>query len=121
MTTNHSTPSAEMAAQPPTDTAPAPEISVGLMDAMNWAGGVINAAINIEIDGLLPPGPRLLWDTASPLLACGRWDLEARVAYVLMLDALTASPRATQALLKGLRDHLVAKDPALEFAQRATG
>ena len=72
MTLDNSTPSAAPAAQPPTDTLQAPELSVDLMDAMNWAGGVVNAAINMEIDGRLMPAARLLGDAGSPLLECGR-------------------------------------------------
>ncbi len=101
--------------------------SVHLGDLTDWAEALTHG-LNTTIDeDTLSPAARLLLDAAArvydryailddPANAPGR-----RLAYVLMLDAFISAPEAVQAALQGLRDDLVASDPALALVGSVEG
>ncbi len=99
----------------------AEEDATRLRDTTNWGSGIVDAAINIGIEHFFSPAARALWDAGAPLLESARGSLQARMGYVLMLDALAASPEVLARVVREVRDTLVCCDPDLEIMQRPAG
>lgn len=95
------------------DTALALE-GVWLRDLTNWADSVM-AGIGANLqDSLLSPSAHTLLDAAGELLK-GDKGTQDRLAYILYLDALLASPEAVQASLQTLRERLRNEDSRLSL------
>ncbi len=91
-------------------------IDLGLADLTNWADSVV-AGIGPGLqDELMSPAAQTLMHAAGELMH-GDKGTQDRLAYVLFLDALIASPDAVQASLRTLRDGLVANDTALALVK----
>jgi hypothetical protein len=97
------------------DTALARE-GVWLRDLTNWADGVV-AGIGPHLDdALLSASAQILMQAAGKLLE-GDKGTQDRLAYVMYLDALIASPEAVQASLRTLRGRLCTEDTALALVK----
>lgn len=97
------------------DTALALE-GIWLGDLTNWADSVV-AGIGPNLqDALLSPAAHTLLDAAGRLME-GDKGTQDRLAYVLYLDALIASPEAVQASLRTLRERLRNEDAALALVK----
>lgn len=92
-----------------------PAISGDLRDVLGWVSGIVNAAINMDVQQWLTPEAAVAWQRvydenmfeapqAAPLV---------RRAYLLCLDALLASPGALERVAAAVRDDLLAADPTL--------
>jgi hypothetical protein len=85
--------------------------AVELQDASCWASGIVNAAINMYAGEFLE-GPALaLWDSMGSLDE--RYGEQTHIGYIKALDALIASPGATQEVLRRARAALVEADTRL--------
>ena len=98
-----------------------------LEDLSDTAEATVVGLMNeVDLDHL-PPAARTLAEVANQV-----YDRNAsmdvptnaprrRLGYVLMLDALIAAPEAVQQALQGVRDDLVASDPALALVGSVEG
>jgi hypothetical protein len=87
--------------------------SVELMDAMNWAGDLINAGINMRVDEHMPPVAAALWLSANESLEGPRYAVAARVGQIARLNALLMAPEAMTHVVQGLRTTLIDADRQL--------
>lgn len=92
--------------------------SVDLQDASNWASGIVNAAINMHAGKLMTGQARALWDDMGEFGA--RYALDTHIGYIKALDALIASPEATQVVLQRVRNRLLKEDPGLAAYGKAS-
>ncbi len=90
------------------------------LEFAHWGGDGMYQGFNYALDcAALSPEAKLLYDAHQELVAAHNvdtFDADAstqRLSYVLMCDALLASPEQVMAAIKRLRDDLVAGDPKL--------
>ncbi len=86
----------------------------------HWGGDGLYQAFNYALnDAALPPASRLLYEAGQELVSPHNVEYDdphgstQRLAYVLMCEALLASPEAVIAAIQKVRDDLIAGDPAL--------
>ena len=89
---------------------------LGLADLADHADDIVAGTVSFIQEELMPPAAQMLFNAAADLLE-GDKGPQDRLAYVLYLDALIASPEAVQASLRALRDALVKNDPALALVK----
>jgi hypothetical protein len=87
--------------------------TVQLMDAMNWAGDLINGAINMRVDEHMPPVAAALWLSANESLEGPRYSVAVRVGQIARLNAFLMAPDALTQVVRDLRTTLVDADPQL--------
>ncbi len=87
--------------------------TVQLMDAMNWAGDLINGAINMLVDEHMPPVAAALWQSGAEALDEPRYSVAVRVSQMTRLKAFLMAPDALTQVVRDLRTTLVDADPQL--------
>ncbi len=88
--------------------------SMDVQDATIWAGDFINSCTNMHVFDLLLPAADVLYSSTGPLFENKKYSLEARLAYVLCLDALVSSPDALVEVVRRLRARLIEVSPELQ-------
>ena len=99
-----------------TTTTTAEVSEMDLTDLADHADDIVAGTVSFIQEELMPPAAQMLFNAAADLLE-GDKGPQDRLAYVLYLDALIASPEAVQASLQALRDGLVKNDPALALVK----
>ena len=87
--------------------------TVQLMDAMNWAGDLINAGITMLVDEHMPPVAAALWQSGAEALDEPRYSVAVRVSQMTRLNAFLMAPDALTQVVRDLRTTLVDADPQL--------
>src|SRR5687768_15906719 len=100
----------------PANTQPLDELD--LKDLTDRASDTVEGLMSFVDEAALPAPARLLWKTGMALYdkyarVEHKYTAERRLGYLLMLDALLASPRAVDHALCQLRNELKDGDPDL--------